>query len=132
MCTPTSPETHDRLVLQPVAVVYDVAGAGEDHHLVRSATVGASVPGLILHAAGPTDDGFRTIDVWVSESAWSRYRQRLAHVFGGLLVPPVVRELRADHLITAALRPDTSVSPDPRTEPQDPDTCETGPWTWRG
>ena len=30
--------------------------------------------GLILHVAGPTDEGFRTIDLWESEQAWETFR----------------------------------------------------------
>lgn len=87
------------------AVVYDIAASWEDYHLVREAGLEDSVPGLILHAAGPTQDGFRTIDVWASEGAWHAYRPRLGHAFDHLAEPPVVRELRIGHLIPALPRP---------------------------
>ncbi|MBA3339251.1 MAG: hypothetical protein H0T54_05825 [Geodermatophilaceae bacterium] len=87
------------------AVVYDIAASWQDYHLVREAGLQDSVPGLILHAAGPTQDGFRTIDVWASEGAWEAYRPRLRHVFDHLAEPPVVRELHIGHLTSALLRP---------------------------
>lgn len=83
------------------AVVYDIAASWQDYHLIREAGLENSVPGLILHAAGPTQDGFRTIDVWASEGAWQAYRPRLRHVFDDLAEPPVVRELHIGHLSSA-------------------------------
>ncbi|MFN8224442.1 MAG: hypothetical protein U0R50_14480 [Gaiellales bacterium] len=55
-------------------------------------------PGLILRAAGPTDDGYRTIEVWESEAAF-REAGRPPGVSTGFA--PVVRELRVHHLVTA-------------------------------
>jgi len=85
------------------AVVYDIAASWQDYHLVREAGPEVPVPGLILHAAGPTQDGFRTIDVWASEEAWQAYRPRLRHVFDYLAEPPVVREMRVGHLTPAVV-----------------------------
>ena len=87
------------------AVVYDIAASWQDYHRVREAGLENSVPGLILHAAGPTQDGFRTIDVWASEDAWQAYRPRLRHVFDDLAEPPVVREMRIGHLTHALVAP---------------------------
>jgi hypothetical protein len=39
--------------------------------------------GLLLHAAGPTDEGFRVIDVWESRAAWERFRDRQPSGFEG-------------------------------------------------
>lgn len=86
---------------RPFAVVHDIAASWQDYHLIAEAALGTAAPGLILHAAGPTQDGLRMIDVWTSEGAWSGYRPRLAHAFADLSVPPVVRELRVGHLISA-------------------------------
>ena len=52
----------------------------------------ARADGLLLHAAGPTDEGFRTVDVWTSEEA---YRRHVDCWPPGLAVPPVVRSLYA-------------------------------------
>ncbi len=89
------------------AVVYDIAASWQDYHLIREAGPEDSVPGLILHAAGPTQDGFRTIDVWASEDAWQAYRPRLRHVFDDLAEPPVVRELHIGHLTAGLVAPVT-------------------------
>jgi hypothetical protein len=86
------------------AVVHDVAATWDDYRRVRSAVDDAAGAGLIMHAAGPTDDGFRTIDVWDSEGAWLRFRDLLSRAFDDLAIPPVVRELHLGHLISAPHR----------------------------
>ena len=88
------------------AVVCDIAATWDDYRLIRRAVMNASGAGLILHAAGRTDDGFRTIDVWASENAWPRYRLRLANAFDHLPMPPVVRELHVGHLVSTPIIPD--------------------------
>lgn len=56
------------------AYVQDVAEDWENYARVAAA-LGDGVPeGLIVHAAGPTDWGFRIIDVWESRDAWERFR----------------------------------------------------------
>lgn len=97
-----------------VAVVYDIAASWQDYHLIRGAGLEDPVPGLILHAAGPTQDGFRTIDVWASEQAWQAYRPRLRNVFDHLAEPPVVREMRIGHLAHALVAP-AVIAPDAPT-----------------
>ncbi len=82
-----------------VAIVTDIAAAWDDYlaqHAVRG-----SVPGLILHLAGPTDDGVRTIDVWASAAARHAARDRVSDAFDELAVPPVVRELSVLHLVSS-------------------------------
>ena len=93
------------------AVVYDVAASWQDYHLIGQAVGGPSVPGLILHAAGPTQDGFRTIDVWASEADWLSYRPRLRTAFDDLAEPPVIREMHIGHLVSVP--PVPAVSPAP-------------------
>ncbi len=82
------------------AVVYDVAASWENYDAVRSLVIGSAQSELVVHAAGRTADGFRIIDVWTSEAAWRRFQQPLDVAFDGQSVPPVVRELRVDHLLT--------------------------------
>jgi hypothetical protein len=54
-------------------VVEDVAASWE-HYRRYAHALGDSTPtGLILHAAGPTDEGFRVIGIWESEAAWHRF-----------------------------------------------------------
>jgi hypothetical protein len=38
------------------------------------------VPGLLMHAAGPAEGGFRVVDVWESEEACRRFGDMLAPV----------------------------------------------------
>lgn len=97
------------------AVVCDVAATWHDYHPIRRAVDGSAVSGLILHAAGPTDEGFRTIDVWACEDAWHRYRLRLGQAFDHLAMPPAVRELRVGHLVSSPTASDRSHPHDPRT-----------------
>ncbi len=56
------------------AYVQDVAEEWENYERLAAA-LGDFVPdGLIVHVAGPTESGFRIIDVWESEEAWERFR----------------------------------------------------------
>lgn len=80
------------------AVVSDVAATWHDYDKMRPET-DRKVPGLIVHAAGMTSEGFRTIDVWASRAAWKRSRLEVEPAVEGLLAPPVVRELHVDHLV---------------------------------
>ena len=56
------------------AVVRDVAASWEQYTRVAAAMSEPTPTGLILHVAGPTAEGFRTIDVWESEQAWQTFR----------------------------------------------------------
>ena len=56
------------------AVVEDVP-ASWDAYLEQAETLGSSLPeGLLVHIAGPTDEGFRVIEVWESQAASERFR----------------------------------------------------------
>ena len=61
--------------------------------------------GLILHAAGRTDEGFRIIEVWETKEAWERFRDgRLEDVLEAgagdrAAVEPAVRELAVERLL---------------------------------
>ena len=88
-------------------VVEDVAASWEHYRSIADAL--ADPPrGLILHVAGPTDEGFRIIDIWESETAWAHFRaERLAAlpVEEESLRPPLVcRELRPAHVVYGAPR----------------------------
>jgi hypothetical protein len=56
------------------AVVRDVAASWEQYQRVAAAMGEPAPAGLILHVAGPTEEGFRTIDLWESEQAWETFR----------------------------------------------------------
>ena len=55
------------------AVVQDVPASWE-HYASYAAALDGEPAGLVVHAAGPTDEGFRMIDVWESRAAWHRFR----------------------------------------------------------
>ena len=87
----------------PYVFVQDVAASWEQY--ARFADALAEPPtGLILHAAGPTDEGFRIVDVWESEEAWDRFRtERLSSAStDALLPPPLFRALRPAHVVYGA------------------------------
>jgi hypothetical protein len=85
----------------PYAFVEDVAASWEHYGRFAAALDGPPPEGLLLHAAGPTDEGFRIIAVWESEAAWDRFREtRLggeAESVGE--VPATVRVLRPAHVV---------------------------------
>ena len=56
------------------AFVQDVASSWEQYEYYAAALVDPAPTGLILHVAGPTDEGFRIIDVWESEEAWQDFQ----------------------------------------------------------
>ena len=85
----------------PYAFVEDIAASWEHYERFAAAFDGPSPDGLLLHAAGPTDEGFRIIGVWESEAAWDRFRSdRLG---GGAEpageMPTTVRVLRPAHVV---------------------------------
>ncbi len=99
----------------PFAVVHDIAATWGDYAAIRRSFTDGSVEGLILHAAGPTEDGLRLIDVWTSQGAWQRHSLRLGRILDQLHVPSAIRELRVDHLTRASTMADTTPTPDPRS-----------------
>ena len=83
-------------------VVHDVAASWHDYERLASVVDDdATTPGLLLHAAGPTDEGFRTVDVWRDETTWRQHRDRWHTAFHAIDTPPVVRELTAARLLTS-------------------------------
>ena len=74
------------------AVVQDVSATWEQYERLTA---------LILHVAGPTDDGFRVIDVWESRDAWGRFHAD--RVAPALSAPhgrsATLRDLHPRHLV---------------------------------
>jgi hypothetical protein len=90
------------------AFVQDIASSWEQYERVAAGLTYPTPHGLILHLAGPTDEGFRIIAVWESEQAWQRFqaeRLRPAVVaLGGPARPePTFRDLHAVHLVVGSL-----------------------------
>jgi hypothetical protein len=82
------------------ALVQDVAASWEQYERFAAAMAG-SPPGLILHVAGPTDEGFRIIEVWETEAAWERFSEELqgTALADEPLQLPVLRALRPVHVV---------------------------------
>ncbi len=115
------------------AVVHDVAASWADYGRVRAALPQTGAD-LLLHAAGPTDEGFRTIDVWSSEAAWQRHRPRLERAFDPLTSAPAVRTLDVDHLVTAPMPTghDRAQQPEEPTMTTQSEPTRTAPGPRRG
>ena len=65
-------------------VVQDMPGVSEaEYRLVEKHLGPDRPPGLIAHVAGPTDEGWRVINVWQSEAAFRRFQsERLVRAAG--------------------------------------------------
>jgi hypothetical protein len=86
-------------------VVADIAASWADYPASGLAFADGPAIGLILHAAGPTQDGVRIVDVWTSEESYRRHRE--LHGDGwppGLAIAPTVRSFRVDHLLAGSDR----------------------------
>jgi hypothetical protein len=86
------------------AFVQDIAASWHDYQQVAGRLVEPAPAGLILHAAGPTDEGVRIIAIWENEPAWQRFQSaRLAPAIaclGGPARPePTFRDLHTAHLV---------------------------------
>lgn len=79
-------------------VVEDVAASWEQYERFATALAGPAPAGLIVHAAGPTDEGFRIVGVWESEEDWLRFAERTAPASSAEL-PQALRELHPAHLV---------------------------------
>jgi hypothetical protein len=95
------------------ALMQDVASSWDQYERVTAPLMDSAPAGLILHVAGPTDEGFRTIELWESEQAWQRFQaERLAPAIAALGGParpePTFRSLRPAHTVigTAMARAD--------------------------
>ena len=88
----------------PYAFVQDVPASWHLYERVSGALIEPAPPGLILHVAGPTEEGFRVIAVWENEEAWDDFRtEQIAPAIAALNLAarpePTFRELRARHVV---------------------------------
>jgi hypothetical protein len=86
------------------AVVQDVAASWDEYEHISGALSEAVRDGLILHVAGPTDEGFRVIGVWENERAWHDFhRRRLQPAIAAFRRPnahqPALRDLHPLHIV---------------------------------
>ena len=88
--------------------VQDTAASWE-HYQRLAACVTDPVPqGLIVHIAGPTDEGFRVIAMWESEHDFRRFlAERLETAAAGDRAgpEPTFRDLHPAHVVLGAIRP---------------------------
>ena len=80
-------------------VVEDVAASWEQYSRIADALSASAPPGLILHAAGPTDEGFRIVGVWESENAWRSFTSALDNGSESPELVHALRTLRPEHVI---------------------------------
>lgn len=80
-------------------VVEDVAASWEQYAQFAAALEGPAPAGLIVHAAGPTDEGFRIVGVWESEEAWRRFAERVSSAERSPAPSQVVRVLWPEHVV---------------------------------
>ena len=80
-------------------IVEDVAASWERYAPIADALAGSAPVGLIVHAAGPTDEGFRIVGVWESEEAWLEFAALLAAGADSSELSHVLRALRPEHVI---------------------------------
>jgi hypothetical protein len=80
-------------------VVEDVAASWEQYQRFANALADPAPAGLIVHAAGPTDEGFRIVGVWESEEAWQRFADALGSYQSSPEPPQILRALRPEHVI---------------------------------
>jgi hypothetical protein len=90
------------------AFVQDIASTWEQYDRFTASLVEPVPIGLILHVAGPTDEGFRIINVWESEEAWQRFQtERLAPAIAALGGParpePSFRDLHPSHVVLGGI-----------------------------
>ena len=61
-----------------IAVIIDYSGATHEQYysVLSRLNLGCKMaPGGIFHAAGPTEDGWRAVDIWESREAFERFRR---------------------------------------------------------
>ena len=87
------------------AFVHDIPATWDTYSDIAETLSPECPDGLVLHAAGPTDEGFRMIGIWDSQVKWDRFRdERISKILDslscGTRTQPTYRELRIAHLIT--------------------------------
>ena len=96
------------------AFVQDVSASWHLYERVSAALIDPAPSGLILHVAGPTEEGFRIIAVWENEEAWNDFRTggiatALAALGGAARPEPTFRDLRPRHVVVGRGRPVVSL-----------------------
>ena len=58
------------------AVIRDIPASWERYVSFAEALADPLPSGLVLHVAGPTDEGFRLVEIWETRDDWERFRAR--------------------------------------------------------
>ncbi|MGL6280733.1 MAG: hypothetical protein ACRC50_14405 [Gaiella sp.] len=74
------------------ATVRDIPASWDRYTAVSDTLADPVPPGLLLHVAGPTDEGFRVIEIWESREDFERF-QTTRPVEVETLAPATLREL---------------------------------------
>jgi hypothetical protein len=80
-------------------VVEDVAASWEQYQRFADALAGPAPAGLVVHTAGPTDEGFRIVAVWESEQAWRRFAKQVRPAEASPAPLEVFRALHPAHVV---------------------------------
>jgi len=91
----------------PYAVVQDIAASWERYKPLAGAIAEPAPAGLILYAAGPTDEGIRIIAVWEDERAWDAFHSPKDLALSlAIEAParsvPILRHLQAQQFVLGA------------------------------
>jgi hypothetical protein len=89
------------------ALVEDVPASWERYQVIAR-SLGRAPRGLLVHVAGPTDEGFRIIEVWESEADWLAFSTELEAALDAVEVVvtrTVVRDLLALHVVVGEAWP---------------------------
>ena len=91
------------------AFVQDIAASWQQYEQLAAA-IAARPEGLVIHVAGPTDEGFRIIGVWESEAAWERFETQLEQASAGAPMRTTFRALQPKHVVYGRTTADDDVS----------------------
>jgi hypothetical protein len=97
---PRRPDPEERTA-SVICRIYDVPGATLDQYNQVDQQLGSETPdGAHLHIAGPTDDGFRVIEVWDSADHIDRFVESgLAQAMQDARIPePTITEFEVHKL----------------------------------
>lgn len=84
------------------AFVQDTPATWDRYLGIAEALDAVSPEGLLMHVAGPTEEGFRMIGIWDSRETWARFRDQrlgaiLENVATGSRIQSTYRELNVVH-----------------------------------
>lgn len=92
-------------------LVQDIPASWERYEAIAE-MLGHPPRGLLLHVAGPTDEGFRIVEVWASEAAWRSsmpdFEAALHSIDPDLEPRAVVRDLHPIHVVVGEPWPETA------------------------